>query len=41
MYCQEWMDERLAWNPSEFENISHIIVDIESMWVPDVTLINR
>ena len=41
VYCQEWTDKRLAWNASEFENITYIIVKSKSMWVPDVTLINR
>jgi len=41
VYCQEWIDKRLAWDASEFGNITHIIVKSENMWVPDLVLINR
>ena len=34
---QEWIDKRLAWNPSEYNNITsyHAIRDL---WMPDLTL---
>jgi len=40
VYCQEWKDHRLAWNENEFAKITQIVVKIEDMWVPDVTLMN-
>ena len=40
-YCQIWLDERLAWNESEFKNITDIRVDAENVWVPDIVLLNK
>ena len=38
---QIWKDDNLAWNMTEFENITFIVVNAESIWIPDVIIKNR
>ena len=38
---QMWNDERLTWNDSKFDNISHIVVKSDQIWKPDIVLRNR
>ncbi|ESO03770.1 hypothetical protein HELRODRAFT_142152, partial [Helobdella robusta] len=35
-----WNDENLAWNESEFDNISRISVPAVNVWMPDVSIKN-
>uniref|UniRef100_A0A8C8AEY5 5-hydroxytryptamine receptor 3A n=1 Tax=Otus sunia TaxID=257818 RepID=A0A8C8AEY5_9STRI len=39
-YRQHWMDEFLRWDPAHFDNLTHISLPMESIWVPDI-LINE
>uniref|UniRef100_A0A8D0EHY1 5-hydroxytryptamine receptor 3A n=1 Tax=Strix occidentalis caurina TaxID=311401 RepID=A0A8D0EHY1_STROC len=39
-YRQHWMDEFLRWDPAHFDNLTHISLPVESIWVPDI-LINE
>ncbi|XP_053719332.1 neuronal acetylcholine receptor subunit alpha-2-like isoform X2 [Synchiropus splendidus] len=38
---QEWMDYKLQWNPSDFDNLTSIRVPSELIWVPDIVLYNN
>ncbi|KAH9493854.1 hypothetical protein DERF_014582 [Dermatophagoides farinae] len=38
---QEWIDEFLQWNSSEFGNISKIRIPCQSIWLPDIVLYNN
>jgi len=33
-----WNDPRLAWDPSEYSNITNIFFPIKHMWIPDITI---
>ena len=36
-----WIDSRLAWNASEFGNLSHIFLSPTDTWTPDIALVNK
>ncbi|XP_056013337.1 neuronal acetylcholine receptor subunit beta-4-like isoform X3 [Ostrea edulis] len=36
-----WNDEFLTWNASQYEGIDDFIIDISSIWNPDVSLLGR
>lgn len=36
----KWRDLNLAWDPSEFENVSSIVVPPGELWLPDIVLYN-
>lgn len=38
---QEWVDEFLTWNPSDFGGIQKIRVPCQSIWLPDIVLYNK
>ncbi|KAM9821148.1 LOW QUALITY PROTEIN: neuronal acetylcholine receptor subunit alpha-2-like [Neosynchiropus ocellatus] len=38
---QEWVDYKLQWNPSDFDNVTAIRVPSELIWVPDIVLYNN
>ncbi|XP_006792883.1 neuronal acetylcholine receptor subunit alpha-2-like [Neolamprologus brichardi] len=38
---QEWMDYKLQWSPSDFNNVTSIRVPSELIWVPDIVLYNN
>jgi len=45
MYCiyiivQEWLDERLTWDPSDYDNIHDIVIQAHRIWTPELALIN-
>ena len=35
-----WEDSRLTWDPSNYSNVSEILVPISTLWVPDFFVIN-
>ncbi|XP_014645049.1 PREDICTED: acetylcholine receptor subunit beta isoform X3 [Ceratotherium simum simum] len=37
----EWTDYRLSWNPAEYEGIESLRITAESVWLPDVVLLNN
>lgn len=41
LFCQEWEDEFLIWNPAEFANISTLRVPCNKLWLPDIVLYNK
>ncbi|KHJ97083.1 hypothetical protein OESDEN_02945 [Oesophagostomum dentatum] len=36
-YAMTWADERLIWDPQEFDSIDHIYVLRSNVWVPEIT----
>ena len=40
IYRYAWKDDFLAWNPAMHGNIKQIVVKAESIWTPDITLLN-
>ncbi|KAM9209567.1 acetylcholine receptor subunit beta [Dugong dugon] len=37
----EWTDYRLSWDPAEHDGIDSLRVTAESVWLPDVVLVNK
>ncbi|XP_077021935.1 acetylcholine receptor subunit beta isoform X1 [Tamandua tetradactyla] len=37
----EWTDYRLSWDPAEHDNIESLRITAESVWLPDVVLMNN
>ncbi|XP_056009784.1 acetylcholine receptor subunit alpha-like [Ostrea edulis] len=37
----QWLDLKLAWNKTEFGNISSIIVPQKNVWIPDICVANE
>ncbi|TPP62594.1 Neuronal acetylcholine receptor subunit alpha-2 [Fasciola gigantica] len=35
-----WPDYHLVWNPEEYENITHITIPTDKIWIPDIALYN-
>ncbi|CAH8839706.1 unnamed protein product [Trichobilharzia szidati] len=35
-----WNDFHLVWNPEEYENITHINIPTDKIWLPDIALYN-
>jgi len=42
-YCdvQEWNDYNLAWNESEYGNVSSVRIPPDNIWRPDIFMYNR
>ena len=38
---QEWDDELLIWNPSDFGGIHRIRIPCDLIWLPDIVLYNK
>ncbi|KAF7493101.1 Neuronal acetylcholine receptor subunit alpha-10 [Sarcoptes scabiei] len=38
---QEWIDEFLTWNSTEFGNITKIRIPCQNIWLPDIVLYNN
>jgi len=34
----EWFDERLKWNPNDFNGTSEITLPVSKIWVPDIVI---
>ncbi|CAF1210276.1 unnamed protein product [Adineta ricciae] len=37
---QAWVDERLSWTPSTNDNISVVMLPVQSLWIPDTMILN-
>ncbi|XP_060878817.1 acetylcholine receptor subunit alpha-like 1 isoform X1 [Metopolophium dirhodum] len=40
-FIANWIDDRLTWNPSEYEHLNSIIVDHREIWHPDIMAFNN
>lgn len=40
-FIVDWTDTRLAWNPSTYNNVNVLLIDMENIWVPNIVLLNR
>uniref|UniRef100_H2Y601 Uncharacterized protein n=1 Tax=Ciona savignyi TaxID=51511 RepID=H2Y601_CIOSA len=38
---QVWVDERLSWQPTEYENITKVQLPSDMIWLPDIVLYNN
>ncbi|XP_059004874.1 acetylcholine receptor subunit beta isoform X2 [Mustela lutreola] len=38
---QEWTDYRLSWDPAQHEGIDSLRITAESVWLPDIVLLNN
>ncbi|KAL3842160.1 hypothetical protein ACJMK2_020203 [Sinanodonta woodiana] len=38
---QTWIDERLAWEPSDYDDVRVLHMHADSIWVPDIVLFNN
>lgn len=36
----KWKDDRLAWNPADFDGFNRTFAAIDELWVPDITIYN-
>ncbi|KIH63329.1 Neurotransmitter-gated ion-channel ligand binding domain protein [Ancylostoma duodenale] len=36
-YAMTWVDERLSWDPKEYDDIDHIYVLRSNVWIPEIT----
>ncbi|EYC37536.1 hypothetical protein Y032_0782g2321 [Ancylostoma ceylanicum] len=36
-YAMTWVDERLSWDPKEYDDIDHIYVLRNNVWIPEIT----
>ena len=39
-YYQWWKDEKMVWNPSDFNGLSKIRIPPDLIWRPDIVLYN-
>ncbi|NP_001297421.1 neuronal acetylcholine receptor subunit alpha-10-like precursor [Aplysia californica] len=37
---QEWIDERLTWDPKDYNNLKILRIPCEKLWLPDIVLYN-
>lgn len=38
---QEWIDERLQWEPTDYSGLHTLRVPCDKLWLPDMVLYNR
>jgi len=36
----DWVDERLVWDPSDYENLTEIVMPPTMIWLPELTIMN-
>ena len=41
MNFQNWTDDFLKWNPSDYGGINRIVLPPKSVWRPDFGIVNR
>ena len=41
LFFQMWTNPFLQWNPEDYEGIDRILVDPQTIWVPDIVLENK
>lgn len=41
LYLQEWQDERLIWDPNEYNGLETLRMPCDKIWLPDIVLYNR
>jgi hypothetical protein len=34
----EWFDERLKWNPNDYNSTTEITLPVNKIWVPDIVI---
>ena len=39
-FIQMWRDERLQWEPTEYNNLTELIVEAKRLWRPEFAVIN-
>lgn len=39
-HCQYWTDQRLTWNPDDFEGEDLLVMYPDEIWIPKVFLSN-
>ncbi|ELT87828.1 hypothetical protein CAPTEDRAFT_118247, partial [Capitella teleta] len=37
---KEWVDTNLKWNPEEHGNIGGLVVDVDQIWTPQISIVN-
>lgn len=37
---EEWTDDRLQWDPTNYGNVTDIIVKAEQIWLPELAVMN-
>jgi len=38
---QEWIDVRMVWDPSDFNNLDVLRIPASKLWLPDIVLYNK
>ena len=41
LFTQEWHDDFLAWNESNYDDLIHFVVPATTVWLPDIGFKNR
>ena len=41
LFAQEWHDDFLAWNESNYDDLIHFVVPATTVWLPDIGFKNR
>jgi len=41
MCAQEWIDQRLKWDPKDYNNLATMRIPCQRIWLPDIVLYNR
>ena len=41
VYLQQWQNEFLQWNASDYDDVDRIHFAPDEIWVPDIALFNK
>ena len=41
LYCQEWHDDYLTWNPDNYDGVDELVLSPTHVWLPDIGIVNR